>query len=175
MTLLGNREDCWANQQQCTKLEKSKLEERFSEVTTSWGKIPISTAEVTVLFPLGVAFGFVAVVAHLQGLMRLRRAITKQVETLSNNMDVTLIAPLLIDPKQSLVDQMSGGITLILPFLIFCYSVIIILKRIEILRNKLPYFHNALFYYVIYILSALIAFSSLVKFGCNFRHKNRIE
>lgn len=146
MTLLGNREDCRVKQQQCTELKKSKLEERFSEVTTSWGKIPISTAEVTVLFPVGVACGFVTVVEQLQGLVRLRRAITQQIKALSNYMDVTLIAPLLIDPKHSFVDQISGGVTLILPFLIFIYSVTLILIRLEILKNKLPYFQNTRFY-----------------------------
>jgi len=175
MTLLGNREACRVNQQPCTQLEKSKLDERVSEVTTSWGKIPISTAEVTVLFPLGVAFGFVNVVTQLLGLMRLRRAITQQVKALSNNMDVTVIAPLLIDSKQSLMDQISGGIVLILPFLVFLYSVKMILFRLETLKNKLPYIQNVRFYHSIYLLSALAAIYSLVKLGCNFLQENRFE
>jgi len=171
MTFLGNRADC---QKSCPKLEKfeldnracqvcseklrkSGLDKRFSEITTSWGKIPISTAEVTVLFPLGVAFGFVNVVTQLQGLMRLRRAITQQVKTLSNNMDVTMIAPLLIDPKQSLMDQISGGIVLILPFLVFLFSVNMILFRPETLKSELPYNQNVQFYHSIYLLSALAA------------------
>ncbi|CCI27674.1 hypothetical protein [Microcystis aeruginosa] len=77
ITLLGNQEACRENPQ-CTKPEKSKLEDRLSEITTSWGKVPISTAEVTALFPVGVACGFVVVTAQLQGLTRLRRAITQQ-------------------------------------------------------------------------------------------------
>ena len=175
MTLIGNREDCRANQQQCTQLEKSKLEERFSDVTTSWGKIPISTAEATVLFPVGVAFSFIAVVAQLQGLMRIRRAITQQVKALSSHMDVTLIAPLLIDPKQSLVEQISGGMTLVFPALVFLYSVRIILIRLQILRNKLPYFQNTRFYYLIYLLTALLGIYSLVKIGfCFYKYKKDI-
>lgn len=157
-----------ANQQRCTQLEKSKLEERFSDVTTSWGKIPISTAEATVLFPVGVTFGFVAVVVQLQGLMRLRRAITQQVKALNNHMDVALIAPLLIDPKQNLVDQISGGMTLMFPVVVFLYSVRIILIRLEILRNKLPYFQSTRFYYLIYFVSAFFSICSLVKIGFNF-------
>jgi hypothetical protein len=175
MTLLGNRENCRVNQQSCTKLEKNKLDERFSEVTTNWGKIPISTAEVTVLFPLGVAFGFVNVVTQLPGLMRLRRAITQQVKALNNNMDVTIIAPLLIDPKQSAIDQISGGIVLILPFLVFLFSVNMILIRLETLRNKLPYIQNVRFYHSIYLLSALMATYSLVKLGYSFLQENRFE
>lgn len=173
MTLLGNQEDCQINQQQCTQLEKSKLEERFSEVTTSWGNIPISTAEVTVLFPVGVALGFVSVVAQLRGLMRLRRAITQQVKASREHMDVTLVSPLLIDPKQSLVDQISGGLTLILPFLISLYSVNLILIRLAILRNKLPYFQHPRFYYFIYFVSILTGIFSLVRLGCNLRQEKR--
>jgi hypothetical protein len=174
MTLLGNREDC-GKKHQCTPIKESVLDTRISEVTISWGTIPISTPEVIALFPVGIACGFVAVIAQLQGLMRLRPAISQQVKALNNNMDVALIAPLLIDPKQSLVDQISGGITLISPFLIFLYSVIIILFRIEIIRNKLPYFQNTNFYRFIYYLSAFIAICSLVKLWCNYRQVKRFE
>ena len=104
--------------------------------------------------------------------MRIRRAITQEVKALSSHMDVTLIAPLLIDPKQSLVEQISGGMTLFFPALVFFYSVRIILIRLQILRNKLPYSQNTQFYYLIYFVSTLIGIYSLVKIGFYF-YKNK--
>ncbi|WP_202978903.1 hypothetical protein [Halomicronema hongdechloris] len=174
MTLIGNREDCRVNQYQCTELEQSQLEERFSEVTTNWGKIPVSTAEVVIFFPAAIAFGFVSVAAQLQALMRLRRAVHRQIKSFSNQMDVTLIAPLLIDPKQSIVDQMAGGLTLLLPAIIFLYSVRLILIRLEILRNKLPYFQGARFYYFVYLLSAVLILFSLVRVGVRW-HQDKYD
>lgn len=163
MTLLGNRADCQAKQQQCTQLEQSVLEERFSEVTTTWGKIPLSTAEGVVFFPVGIALGFIATASQLQGLIRLRRAITQQVKGLNSSVDATLIAPLLIDPKRPLVEQAAGGMTLLFPAVVFGYSVIKILARLGVIRSSLPYFHNWKFYYSIYFLSALLVSYGLVK------------
>ena len=159
ITLLGNQEACRANPK-CTQPEQSKLEDRLSEITTSWGKIPISTAEVTVLFPVGVACGFTVVTAQLQGLTRLRLAITQQLKNCSNYIDVTLIAPLLIDPKHSWVDQMAGVIILLFPFCIFIFSSAKILTRLEVLRGKLPYIQDTKFYHLIYFLSASTAIYS---------------
>ena len=163
MTLLGNQEDCRVRQVQCTELEKSKLEERFSEVTTSWGNLPISTAEVTILFPVGISLGFFILTVQLQELIRLRRAVSQRLKAFSKQIDVTLIAPLLIDPKQSWIDQLSGGIVLLFPIFVFLYSVRLILMRLEILRYKLPYSQSTSFYYSIYLLSALLMFISLVR------------
>lgn len=163
MTLVGNQKDCQAKQGQCTQLEQSQLEDRFSEVTTSWGNIPISTAEVVIFFPAGVACGFIAVTAQLQGLLRLRQAISQQVNSLESPIDVTLIAPLLIDPKQSFLDQIPGGLTLLFPPLVVVYSVRLLLGRLPELKDKLPYIQSLSFYQKIYILSILLVMYGLLK------------
>ncbi|WP_286825502.1 hypothetical protein [Microcystis sp. LSC13-02] len=172
ITLLGNQEACRENPQ-CTKPEKSKLEDRLSEITTSWGKVPISTAEVTALFPVGVACGFVVVTAQLQGLIRLRRAITQQLKASSNYIDVTLIAPLLIDPKSGWVDRIAGVTILLFPFCVFIYSSVKISTRLEVLKNKLPYIQSARFYYLIYFLSAFTAIYTLVRLSFLFPGRNK--
>lgn len=165
MTLLGNQEECRVNQYQCTELEQSQLEDRFSEFTTAWGNIPVSTAEVVIFFPVGIAGGFVSVASQFQGLVRLRRAIAQQVKIFKNSIDITLIAPLLIDPKRGFLDQLAGGVTFSCPFIIFLYSINIILFRIEVLRNKLPYFQVSQFYYSIYFLSLILIVYNLVRTG----------
>ena len=109
LTLLGNRADCLSRQVQCTQLETSILEDRFTEVTSSWGNIPISTAEVVVLFPLLVGGGFVATTSQLVGQMRLRQAIQQEATALGAKIDVSLIAPVLLDPKRGLIDLITGG------------------------------------------------------------------
>jgi len=73
------------------------------------------------------------------------------------------------------MDQISGGIVLILPFLVFLFSVNMILFRPETLKSELPYNQNVQFYHSIYLLSALAATYSLIKLGCNFFQKNRFK
>ncbi len=175
MTFLGNREDCLINQQQCSQFEQSQLEQRFSDITTSWGKVPISTAEVVIFFPVGVAGGLTILVAQLHALFRLRRAISQQVQSLENPLDVTLIAPLLIDPKMSIFEQMAGTLTLFFPFIVVLYSIRLILIRLEILKNKLPYFQSLRFYYVIYTISIILMVYSLIKIGFSFFHSRLLE
>jgi len=130
---------------------------------------------VTVLFPVGVACGFTVVTAQLQGLTRLRLAITQQLKNCSNYIDVTLIAPLLIDPKHSWVDQMAGVIILLFPFCIFIFSSAKILTRLEVLRGKLPYIQDTKFYHLIYFLSASTAIYSLMRLSFNIFWQQRLE
>jgi hypothetical protein len=173
ITLLGNQEACLASPK-CTKPKESKLEDRLSEVTTSWGRIPISTAEAAALFPVGVACGSVAITAQLLGLTRLRRAIAKQVNSQRNYIDVTLIAPLLIDSEHSSVDQLAGAAILLTPFCVAIFSSAKLLARLEPLRSKLPYSQTEQFYQIIYLLSALAAGYSFARLGFNICLQNRI-
>jgi hypothetical protein len=156
LTLLGNRADCLSQQGQCTQLETSILEDRFTEVTTSWGNIPISTAEVVVLFPLMVGAGFMATSAQLVGLMRLRQAIQQEAKALGTAMDVTLVAPILLDPKRGWLDLMAGGAALGSPMLLGLYSINLIFVRLVDLRRNLPYAQAGRFYYGIYLLAVLL-------------------
>lgn len=171
ITLIGNQEDCRINQQQCTQLEQSQLNERFSEITTSWGKIPVSTAEVVVFFPVGVVCGSIAVFSQLYELMRLRTAIAQEIAQQGSPIDVTLISPLLIDPEQNFMHQISGALMLLYPVTIVSYSMRIVLVQIEIIRNRLPYFQSVRFYYLIYFLSTLFLIFSLAKIGVPFVKK----
>ena len=156
LTLLGNRADCLSRQVQCTQLETSILEDRFTEVTSSWGNIPISTAEVVVLFPLLVGGGFVATTSQLVGQMRLRQAIQQEATALGAKIDVSLIAPVLLDPKRGLIDLITGGSALFFPVLLGFYSINLILVRLGDLRRNLPYAQAGRFYLVLYLLSVLL-------------------
>ena len=175
ITLIGNQESCRVNELDCPALYQSGLEERVSDVSTSWGNVPVSTAEVAVFFPTGVACGIVAVSSQLQGLMRLRQAITQQVNNLEEPMDVTLIAPLLIDPKQNIVDQIVGSSILLFPCFIVLFSINLIILRIDALKNSMPYIQDVLFYYRLYWLSALLVIYSLVKIGWNIFQAQAFE
>ncbi|MFM7791507.1 MAG: hypothetical protein ACKO90_26535, partial [Microcystis panniformis] len=104
---------------------------------------------------------------------RLRRAITQQLKASSNYMDVTLIAPLLIDPKSGWVDRMAGVTILLFPFCVFIYSSVKILTRLEVLKNKLPYIQAARFYYLIYFLSAFTAIYTLVRLSFLLLRRNK--
>jgi hypothetical protein len=168
MTLLGNREACQANQHQCTNLEESELNTRLSEIQTSWGNVPISTAEVTILFPAGIALGLVVSLAQLQGLTRLRRAINRELKSLEKAMDVTLITPLLIDPQQSGINQVSGIFVLSTPIVFFLYSLNILLPRLAVLKDELPYIQNLTFYHRLYFFSSLLIAFTLGKFIITF-------
>ena len=156
LTLLGNRADCMSQQVQCTQLETSILEDRFTEVTTSWGNIPISTAEVVVLFPLLVGGGFVAATSQLVSQMRLHQAIQQEVTALGANIDVSLIAPILLDPKRGLIDLIAGASALAFPALLGLYSINLILVRLGDLRRNLPYAQAGRFYLALYVLSVLL-------------------
>ncbi|WP_215607788.1 hypothetical protein [Leptothoe spongobia] len=175
ITLIGNQKACQAQELDCPHLEQSALEERVSDLTTSWGNIPISTAEVVAFFPAGLACGFVTVTSQLQGLMRLRQAITRQVNNCDNPMDVTLIAPLLIDQKQSFVDQILGGIVLLFPALMVFYSINLIFVSLGALKEKLPYSQDIWFYRIVYFLSALLVLYGLLKTGVNIYRTRAIE
>ncbi|MEM7066352.1 MAG: hypothetical protein AAF572_24685 [Cyanobacteria bacterium P01_B01_bin.77] len=166
MTIIGNLQDCELNQSQCPTDSKI-IKERIEELTTNWGKIPVSTAEVVIFFPVATTGGFAAVTSQLQELVRLRQALAREVKTLANPIDITLIAPLLIDPKRNRLDQIAGVMTLCFPFFIFLYSVRLILFRIEIIRSELPYRQSEEFYFLIYFVSAFLFIYSLVKTGSN--------
>lgn len=156
LTLLGNRADCQAQQMQCTQLETSILEERFTEVTTSWGNIPISTTEVVTLFPPMVAIGLLVAASQLVELMRLQQAIHRQLKSLNAPVEVTLIAPLLLDPHRRLLDWVVGGMAFLSPALLGLFSINLLAVRLTELRANLPYVQAPVFYQFIYGLSALM-------------------
>ena len=175
LTLLGNLEDCLAQQIACKPVETSILTQRFTEVTTSWGNIPISTAEAVMIFPVLVAAGIAAVSAQLVGLMRLRQAIQKQVVSLDPSVDVTLIAPILLDPKRGILDLLAGGMALLFPGILGLFGTNLIYVRLSDLRSNLPYAQSAQFYHNLYMLSTLLILVSLLRVGLQFfqHYRNR--
>lgn len=168
LTLLGNRADCLAKQALCTELETSILDSRFTEFTTSWGNIPVSTSEIVVLFPALLALGFLLVSSQLVNLMQLRKAIQQQATNYSTAIDVTLIAPILLDPKRALVDLIAGGCILLVPVFVGLFSINVIYVRIVDLRNALPYAPGPRYYHGLYVVSVVIFLSSLARVGLEF-------
>lgn len=168
ITLLGNRADCLAQQVTCTQLETSVLDERFTEVSTTWGNIPLSTAEVVVLFPFLIAVGTVAVLNQLVGLMRLRQGIQAQLADVETAIDVTLIAPLLIDPQRSLWEWIAGTLAMMTPIAIALFSINLIYGRLDELRNAVPYIQATIFYHNLYLLSLLTILFALARVGFAF-------
>jgi hypothetical protein len=126
----------------------------------------------TLVFFFLIFFPYITLLGN-QGLTRLRRAITQQLKASSNYIDVTLIAPLLIDPKSGWVDRMAGVTILLFPFCVFIYSSVKISTRLEVLKNKLPYIQSAGFYYLIYFLSAFTAIYTLVRLSFLFPGRNK--
>ena len=169
ITLLGNRADCLSRQVQCTQLETSILDERFTEVTTSWGNIPISTSEVVVLFPLLVALGIWAVSSQLVTLTRLRQAIQLQGKDFGHAVDVTLIAPILLDPQRGWMDLAAGTVMFLAPAAIALISINLIYVRFSDLLTTLPYAQAAAFYHGLYVLCLTIVLFSLARAGLQFQ------
>lgn len=173
MTVIGNLEHCRLTQSECDENEYIEITERFEEFNTSWGSLPVSTPEVVIFFPVGIAGGYTIVASQMQGLVRLRRAIAQQIKSLAISMDVTLIAPLLIDTKQGLLDQMAGISTFLFPISVFHYSVRLILRQIEVIKSKPSYLQSEDFYKSLYLLSAILIIYSLVKTGLNIYKKEK--
>jgi hypothetical protein len=151
-TLLGNRLACQQQSVSCTQIEAALLNDRFSEVTTSWGNIPISTAEVVALSPLLGVVGVAAVTTQLLRLIRLRRAIAKQAHRENVALDTTLVAPVLVERRPSVEALLGLGAFLTPPLLCF-YALRLIFLRRGLLRVELPYAQSAQFYGIIYALS----------------------
>ncbi|NER78153.1 MAG: hypothetical protein F6K42_00975 [Leptolyngbya sp. SIO1D8] len=175
MTLLGNLVACRSTQNECPPVESSILAERFTGVTTSWGNIPISTAEVVMLFPLLVAVGLAAVSAQLIGLMRLRLAIRKQLSSLDPQIDVPLIAPILLDPKRGILDLLAGGAALTFPPILGLFSTNLIFVRLSDLRQNLPYAQSTLFYNTLYTFSAILMLVSLARVALQLLQNYRYQ
>ncbi|MGF1569763.1 MAG: hypothetical protein ACFCVD_17130 [Nodosilinea sp.] len=160
-TLLGNRLDCQLNNAQCSQIEAALLNERLTQVTTSWGNIPISTAEVVALSPLLYAVGFAAVAMQLHQLMQLRQGIDRQTQREALSIDTSLVTPLLLD-RRHWGDFGLGLAALLTPPLLCLYTMRLIYLRRGVLRLELPYAQSARFYLLIYAVSAgLIGFSLL--------------
>lgn len=70
--------------------------------------------------------------------------------------DVSLIAPVLLDPKGGIVDLVAGGSALFFPVLLGLYSINLILVRLADLRLNLPYAQGGRFYLALYFLSLLL-------------------
>ena len=162
-TLLGNRLACQGQTARCSELEAALLNERFTEVTTSWGNIPISTAEFATLFPVILAFGFTAVTAQLVFLMRLRQAISQQIQRDQASVDLSLIAPLPIDPIRGNHNSIASGLVFMSPMGICLYAMRLIFLRRNVLQSQLPHAQGKGFYLFIYLLSILLLCISLLR------------
>lgn len=168
LTLLGNRADCLAKQAQCTQLETSMLDNRFNEFTTSWGKIPVTTSEVVMLFPLILAVGFLIVSSQLVMLMRLRRAIQNQATAESSKFDEVLMAPIMLDPKGEWGDLLAGAGVLLVPIFMDLFSINLIYVRFQDLRNALPYIQSPFHYNLLYLASTGLLLIALGRVGFEF-------
>jgi hypothetical protein len=163
-TLLGNRLACETQGGQCSQIEANLLNERFTEVTTSWGNIPISTAEFVALSPLLFGAGITAVSNQLIFLMRLRRGIEHQTRLEQLTLDTHLLAPTLFEAKHKL-DFLLGGFAFLIPSLLCVYTMRLIYLRRNVLRVELPYAQSARFYLLVYAISVGLIGISLLRVG----------
>jgi hypothetical protein len=161
-TLLGNRLACQQQNAVCSQIEAALLNDRFSEVTTSWGNIPISTAEFVALAPLLMAVGFTAVTAQLLSLIRLRQAIEQQVQLEQIVVDTALIAPMMVELRPG-AEALPGLAAFLTPPLLCLYALRLIFLRRNLLRIELPYAQSAEYYLTVYALSLGLLGFSLVR------------
>ena len=163
-TLLGNRSACEQANIQCSQPKAELLDARFSEVTTSWGKIPISTAEIVALSPLLYAVGIATVSMQLLHLMRLRYAIDKQAEIEQCSIDTALVAPTLLYFRPT-IDWLFEIAVFLTPSILCFYSISLIFRRNSILRLELPYAQTDRYYQLIYGISIGLIGFSLIRVG----------
>lgn len=169
-TLLGNRLACQQQNLSCGPVETALLNDRFSEVITSWGNIPISTAEVVALSPLLGAVGFTAVTAQLLHLLRLRRAIDQHLKQEPVVVDTSLIAPVLLERRLS-GETFLGLTALFTPPLLCLYALRLIFLRRSLLQVELPYAQSRQFYMIIYAVSLGLLGFSLVQLGLSYSQR----
>ncbi|MEM6254136.1 MAG: hypothetical protein AAF821_14560 [Cyanobacteria bacterium P01_D01_bin.156] len=166
ITLIGNQADCPTSEPNCRQTQQLQVEQRVTEVTSNWGNIPVSTSELVIFFPTAVACGFIATTSQLNGLIRLRRAIDQQINSSEEScMDSTLLAPVLIDPKHSLFNQLVGALVISFPAAVVGYSINLLLRSLTSVKGKLPYFQAQSFYYGMYTLTAVLTLYGLAQIG----------
>lgn len=84
---------------------------------------------------------------------------------MGKSIDVTLIAPILLDPQRGWVDLAAGTAAVLAPAAIALVSINLIYVRFSDLLTTLPYAQAASFYHSLYLLSVSIMLFGLARGG----------
>jgi hypothetical protein len=147
----------------------SNLTERWKEIQTPFGNLPIDFTSLLAVFPIGLSAGFLLCSVWLAEAIRIRmrlhkiRGEEKEIQQDSTTSEIYIVAPLLIDPANPNQSKMMQFLLLGIPLIIFILSVILISYAWE--HAPIPAFPtatdvNKYIYYILYVAcSAIFAHS----------------
>jgi TRAP-type C4-dicarboxylate transport system permease small subunit len=137
------------------------ITQQWKEIHSPYGNLPIDFSNLLAIFPLSMTIGFFICSIFLFTSIRLRSIIhkqynkSKQKEENIKNLPIYFIAPLWIDPVNPEQNKILQFLVLLLPFVIFLSSTIMILYSWNYGPSE-PFATASLisenFYYWLYIL-----------------------
>lgn len=115
------------------KTDEEQIVERMEQIEFPLGKIPIGLNESIAVFPLLISIGFLLSLSLFSDTIKLRRKLhdlykrKDPARTVFTEEQISLIAPLWIDPLLPKINQRRKLILLSIPFIIFILSVVFII------------------------------------------------
>lgn len=127
------------------------------------GKLPIRFEDAIAVSPIALSIGFLVCSTILCQTIQIRKNINKLYKDTGKNIDITILAPLWLEPKRKKPFQSLQFVIFLIPLIIFVVSLIIIIYLIFFIEGKLisiaPYL-NLPVYLFLYFLSAFLFFIS---------------
>ena len=120
------------------------LTERWKEIQSPFGSVPIELKELIALFPLSLAVGFLICSLLIRDAIRLRRIIHYLYQTkhssgsVGSDLKIAYIAPLWIDPSNPEKNNLLRFVILSVPLIIFVASMIMIFYSWSFIDNASP-------------------------------------
>jgi hypothetical protein len=115
-----------------SQTKERDLTEKWKEIQSPFGSVPIELKEIIALFPLSLAAGFLVCSHLLTDSIRLRRSIHYSYLTKNSNpsvvneLKIAYVAPLWIDPSNPEKNNPLRIVILSVPLIIFIFSLIMI-------------------------------------------------
>ncbi len=132
LTRLMNEKENLTNTLKTLNSTKEQIEKRIGDIEFPFGKLPIGINESIYLFPIGIVIGFIFIVLLLSEKFELRQELyqhyrsTDNDKKILNESNLHKILPIWIDNLGSLRSRFFKFLLLLLPFIIFLISWIII-------------------------------------------------
>jgi hypothetical protein len=152
------------------KTDEAQITARMEQIEFPLGKIPIGLNESIAVFPLLISIGFLVSLSLFSDTIRLRRNLhnlynQKDPGTLIyTDEEISLIAPLWIDPLQPKKTQIKKLIGFSVPFFIFVISILIIIYTWLLPGpGVLDISYTWWIYSIVYLICFLLCISSFKK------------
>jgi hypothetical protein len=154
-------------ERQTSLSDRNKLEYRLNQTEFPFGKVPINLNESIATFPVALAIGFLISASYLANSIQVRKELHSWYKTRYKDVDqslldqrITLIAPLWVDPSNSVNTRIMKFTIFMIPLFIFIMSIFLISNYVlfgqqnEILASLFSYgtFLNPLIYLGIYLV-----------------------